>query len=458
MKKVFISHSTKNAEFVKFLADVLEKHGFECWYCEKHITDLENFAGKIRQILPECAYCIVVLSADSIASGHVLNEIYLASQFNIPKIPIRLAKIPLTEEISYHLPLNAIDYFRMTDEDFFRLLFDKMQYHPDKIDFLEKEKQTNHRLSEVMRSHTSEVFLSVENAGGYAWGENKSLIQNCEGGWLTENVIIEEVDEEPFVFPAAYEEAYTAYYESPAFQKMLLRGQNQVRWMLTGFGAYQNKLFLSVKRTEWSQTMFSWHTIMADAETKKQAIDRIFLDEDTDYPNSLCLHAVLVDSENSVVATRIKRRKKNDYPATVAVTLGEQLNASDFSAGLKENFVLQWLKRAVFEEFGFDSDNYFKYINEGSVRVMSLDAEGDIFNFSLVCCAKLNCTCAELSEYYRLHRSADDEFDEVFPISPAEIPHILAHSQESADAYHPSSFLRLLFAYVYITGTLPDVP
>ena len=120
--------------------------------------------------------------------------------------------------------------------------------------------------------------------------------------------------------------------------------------------------------------------------------------------------------------------------------------------------MLQWLKRAVFEEFGFDSDNYFKYINEGSVRVMSLDAEGDIFNFSLVCCAKLNCTCAELSEYYRLHRSADDEFDEVFPISPAEIPHILAHSQESADAYHPSSFLRLLFAYVYITGTLPDVP
>lgn len=455
MKKVFISYSSQNLEFVRFVSKVLNNHGFDTWYSNECLNDMDNWAGKIVERMRQCDYFIVVLSESSISSGQVMNEVYLASQLNLPKIPVRIDKIPLTEELSYHLPLNAIDYYKMTDDDFFQLLLTSMKSHYDKIDILNEEKEHNHKLYDLMKLHTDSSFSDVETYGGYSWGINKSVIQNTEGGWLPCNVMIEEVDDTPFTFSDEFNNEYQCYYESNEFQKILRRGQNQTRWMLTSFYAYQNKLFLSIKKTEWSQTMFSWHHLMTDPERKKGAINDFFENESTDHPNSLCLHLVLIDSNDEIVATRIKKRKKNDYPSTIAITLGEQINSSDFRAGLGDNFVIQWLRRALSEEFGFSESEYHKYISEGSARIMSLNLEGDIFNFSLVCCVKLNCTCMELYEYYQLHRSSDDEFDELFTIKISEIMNILNQVFALSEKYHPSSFLRLFYSYIYITGKLP---
>lgn len=456
MKKIFISYSSKDIDFVRFLAETLEKHGLICWYSDTGIGAAENWAGKINEVMRGCDYFILVLSEASVASGQVFTELYGATTLNLPKIPVMLTKVALTNEFSYHLPMNAIEYYRMTDDDaFFRQLLEAMKLHPEKIDLLEKERDVTHRLYEMMQLHTDGIFSDVSEYGGYAWGINKSVIQNGNGGWLPANVIMDEVDDEAFQYADEFAEDYQAYYHSPEFQRMLRHGQNQTRWMLTKIDAYEDKLFLSVKRTEWSQTQFSWHRLMTDAARKREAIDSFFGEECTDYPNSLCLHLILIDSDNAVVATRIKKRKKNDYPSTVAITLGEQLNHSDFAAGLGDNFVLQWIRRAMYEEFSCTEAEYHKYVSEGSARVMSLDLEGDIFNFGLVCCVKLNCTCAELYEFYQLHRSADDEFDAIYPITLAEIPDILLHSESLAEQYHPSSFLRLLYAYIYTAGELP---
>ena len=456
-KKVFISHSAKDISFVRFLAEELQKYGFCCWYSEEGLTHLENWAGKITKEMKTSQYFLIVISEHSSMSGQVLNEVYQASQLNLTKIPIRLSKVPLTEELSYHLPLNAIDYFKMTDDVFFGQLLEKMNYQY-KTESVSKEITfQNHTLKEAMDAHTSSVFVDVSHLGGYSWGENKSVIQNLDGGWLLENVVMESVDPDRFEFEAEDQPGYEAFFESEEFQKEVRRGRNQVRWMLTEFGNYQNKLFLSVKETEWSQTQYTWHHIFRDEERKKGAITRFFEEEYSEYPNSLSLHLVIVDTDNAVAATVIKRRKKNDYPSSIAVTLGEQITESDFRAGLKDNFVLQWMRRAFFEEFGFDEREYHRYVSEGTARVMSLDMEGDIYNLALVCCVKINCTCQQLGEYYAMHRSADEEFDRIFPIPAEDIPGILKHSEELALQYHPSSFLRLLFAYVYITGEFPEV-
>lgn len=452
MKKVFISYSSKDLEFVRFVSDELSNYGFDIWFSNECLNELDNWAAKIVKRMRNCDYFIVVLSESSISSGQVINEVYLASQLNLPKIPVRIDKIPLTEELAYHLPLNAIDYCKMSDNDFFQLLLKSMNTQHDKIDILNEEKENNHKLYDLMKSHTDRLFSGFENYGGYSWGINKSVIQNTEGGWLPGNVIIEEIDDSPFMFSGEFYHDYQQYYDSNEFQKILRRGQNQTRWMLTSFYAYQNKLFLSIKKTEWSQTMFSWHHLMKSYEKKKEAINNFFENERIDYPNSLCLHIVLIDSNDEIVATKIMKRKKNDYPSTIAITLGEQINSSDFRAGLGDDFVMQWLRRALSEEFGFSEGEYYKYIDEGSARIMSLNLEGDIFNFGLVCCVKLNCTCIELYEYYQLHRSAGDEFDELFPINTSQIIEILKNSNDLSDKYHPSSFLRLLFSFTYITG------
>ena len=57
---------------------------------------------------------------------------------------------------------------------------------------------------------------------------------------------------------------------------------------------------------------------------------------------------------------------------------------------------------------------------------------------------KLNCSCEELYEYYQMHRSVNDEFDEVFPISMSEIPSILIHSHENKSLYHPKMLETLI--------------
>lgn len=233
----------------------------------------------------------------------------------------------------------------------------------------------------------------------------------------------------------------------------MAKGKNHTRWMLTGYDAAYDSLFLSIQKTEWIQTQYVWHHLLKDEEKRKNTINMFFDEEESVYPTSLCLHLILIDNQNRIVASRIKKRKKDDYPNTIAVTIGEQLNETDYSSS--DNFVLQWMRRSLSEEFGLDAVSTAQYVDEESARIMSLNLEGDIYNFSLVCCVRLKCTTEQLFSYYKMHRSSLDEFDELYPISVDEVPEILKNSDHLRDQYHPSSFLRLLFACIYVNGELP---
>jgi len=57
--KVFLSHSTKDKEFVQRLADALTDADFEPWLCEVDIEKNENFEAKIEQGLTECDVALV---------------------------------------------------------------------------------------------------------------------------------------------------------------------------------------------------------------------------------------------------------------------------------------------------------------------------------------------------------------------------------------------------------------
>jgi TIR domain-containing protein len=63
--KVFLSHSTKDKEFVQRLALVLEGAGFEPWQCEVGIEKNENFVAKIDQGLAEYDVALLVWSPDA---------------------------------------------------------------------------------------------------------------------------------------------------------------------------------------------------------------------------------------------------------------------------------------------------------------------------------------------------------------------------------------------------------
>lgn len=88
------------------------------------------------------------------------------------------------------------------------------------------------------------------------------------------------------------------------------------------------------------------------------------------YPNSLCLHLVI-----ETLITEISKEKSNDYPTTKAVSIGEQLELSDFvdQRDFQEDFVTEWTRRAVCEEFGLSENQYAEVFDERSLRVLSLD-------------------------------------------------------------------------------------
>jgi tetratricopeptide (TPR) repeat protein len=71
--KIFLSHSTKDATFVRELADELKANGIEPWLCEVDIDYGDNFVAKIEEGL-KCDLVLLVLSPDAVRSAWTREE------------------------------------------------------------------------------------------------------------------------------------------------------------------------------------------------------------------------------------------------------------------------------------------------------------------------------------------------------------------------------------------------
>jgi hypothetical protein len=79
MPRVFISHASKDREFVeREIISILNKHGIETWYSTADITTAAHWEQSIRLGLKECDWFLVVLSPQSIASEWVRTEVHWA--------------------------------------------------------------------------------------------------------------------------------------------------------------------------------------------------------------------------------------------------------------------------------------------------------------------------------------------------------------------------------------------
>ena len=171
------------------------------------------------------------------------------------------------------------------------------------------------------------------------------------------------------------------------------------------------------------------------------------------YPNSFCLHLVIETENGNVLITEISKEKVNDYPTTKAVSLGEQIELSDFvePKDFQEDFVKEWTKRAVCEEFGITAAQYEEEFEVASLRVLSLDMEMDIYNFALVCTIKMRHSCEQFTKIVNT-TIEQKEISNMFELSINKIPDILMAYPNNRNEYHPSSYLRLLVFYIYKNG------
>lgn len=99
----FISYSSKDKNVADNLCNKLEGWGIRVWYAPRNVVG--PYASAIMKGIKEADYFIVIVSHNSLASQHVLNEIDNAHS-RLPDLkfkPLRLEDMALTPEFSYYL-------------------------------------------------------------------------------------------------------------------------------------------------------------------------------------------------------------------------------------------------------------------------------------------------------------------------------------------------------------------
>ena len=322
--------------------------------------------------------------------------------------------------------------------------------------------------TQLMKEHSIEQ-AHAKIAGGLVWGENRTLwtAPNIVLGVEPQNVMVTHYESKPFVFvDQVLQDGYEAYVNTKEFQKTRAMGNDLPRYMLTRYGGNFNKekpvLWMQLRETSWGHCQFVWHRYEGQKNGKeKQALwrDRIVTEHVNsglrvaNYPNSLCLHLIIETSDGKVLITEISNEKSNDYPRTKAVSIGEQVELADFidPRDYQDDFVTQWTRRAVCEEFGLSENQYEHVFDERTLRVLSLDFEMDIYNFALVCTMKMRHDC---EEFKKLVSSTIEqkEISDMQDMDLEEIPKVLMGYPKNKGEYHPSSYLRLLMFYLYKNG------
>src|SRR5512138_2719454 len=112
MEKIFISYSRKDIDFVRKLAEDLDKAGYDVWW---DLTDLQggdDWPRAIPAAIEASKYFIIVLSPNSAASDWVEKEYTHALSLRKKIIPLMLVAS------SVPFALNTINFVNFTSEDY----------------------------------------------------------------------------------------------------------------------------------------------------------------------------------------------------------------------------------------------------------------------------------------------------------------------------------------------------
>lgn len=88
-KKIFISYSRRDTEYVKSLVDALRKQGFEVWF-DNNIRTGTDWDDTIESELKNADAIVLILSKTSVASDNVKDEISYAMGLDKPVNPIKI--------------------------------------------------------------------------------------------------------------------------------------------------------------------------------------------------------------------------------------------------------------------------------------------------------------------------------------------------------------------------------
>ena len=358
------------------------------------------------------------------------------------------------------------------------------------VSYRTRKESPSSEFRKIMTLYTDKLLGEV-GQNELSWGFNKNIHRSKDpAGWLPEAFFISSYqDNDEYQFPLQNDELsgytreeYHHYSSSEKIQSCIRRGNNKERFSAQhiepNYNNNDRKVEIKIIKTKWVPLQFSWNYFRRLDENNqlipnkqnlnqiKNAMSKVFLDnkQDNDFMiNSFCLHLILETKEGDVILARISRNKSNDYPSSWAATLGEQLEKVDFydstTNSTYNDFVLRWVKRALLEEFdisdkpkyGPDSE-FDEFVDKKSLRVLSIDFEGDIYNVAITCVIKLRLTYNEFVANKGIWADSE-ESTEFRSCNLQNIRDILLNYPNNSKEYHPSTYLRLLMFHLYKSGT-----
>ncbi len=100
---IFISHSSKEAKVANEICEAIEKGEHRCFLAPRDIRTGMEYAEELVEGIDRSDAVLLILSANSIASPHVLREIERAVSKKIPIIVYKLEEVVLTKSMEYFL-------------------------------------------------------------------------------------------------------------------------------------------------------------------------------------------------------------------------------------------------------------------------------------------------------------------------------------------------------------------
>ena len=117
MPSIFLSHNSRDKEFVRKLEADLTDHGIKCWLDETHITIGDSLIQKIREGIDDVNYFAIVLSPNSVNAPWVINELDVAMNYQVLGKSIKVLPILLADcELPSFLVGKLYADFRNSDK------------------------------------------------------------------------------------------------------------------------------------------------------------------------------------------------------------------------------------------------------------------------------------------------------------------------------------------------------
>ncbi len=102
--KIFLSHSTKDEEFVEKLALTLVANEFDVFRCEVDIDKLENFVAKINDGLVQSDICLLIWSPNAAQSAWTKEEWTAAMARQVEGQRMRVGTVLLCDDPTFPIP------------------------------------------------------------------------------------------------------------------------------------------------------------------------------------------------------------------------------------------------------------------------------------------------------------------------------------------------------------------